>query len=174
MCVCVRVCVYLCIYACIYAYIYVVYKCVHTHTHTHTIDLAPFLWTPRSKLDEQIVAMHPLWAIYRTLNAERHFEFPSDFKLLPEHCVQLLDAMSQLQAGGDATKALMPETYFQKVPDPTFNISMRDARDWEQQIKTAFCALDYLKQRDVLELIIKPCDEASDSPKVLAIVTLLP
>jgi hypothetical protein len=138
------------------------HKHTHTHTHTHKTDLAPFLWTPRSKLDEQIVAMHPLWAIYRTLNAERHFEFPSDFKLLPEHCVQLLDAMSQLQAGGDATKALMPETYFQKVADPTFNISMRDARDWEQQIKTSFCALDYLKQREVLDLIIKPCDEASN------------
>jgi hypothetical protein len=106
--------------------------------------------------------MHPLWAIYRSLTGERRFQFPSDFKLLPEHCVQLLDAMAELKAGGDQMMELQPDTYFQKVPDPTFNISMRDARDWEQQIKACFCELDYLKQREVLELIIKPCDSAAE------------
>ena len=131
------------------------------YTERHN-DLAPYLWTSRKTLDEQIVPMHPLWAIYRRLTPDRRFEFPSDFKLLPEHCVQLLDAMAELKAGGDVMMQLQPDTYFQKVPDPTFNISMRDARDWEQQVKACFCELDYLKQREVLELIIKPCDAAAN------------
>jgi superfamily II RNA helicase len=125
-------------------------------------DLAPYLWTNRTSLDEQIVPMHPLWAIYRRLTAERRFEFPLDFKLLPEHCTQLLDAMLELKAGGEEMLALQADTYFQSVADHTFNISMRNARDWEQKIKACFCGLDYLKQRDVLELIIKPADAAAN------------
>ncbi|MGB1607168.1 MAG: hypothetical protein ACPIOQ_81330, partial [Promethearchaeia archaeon] len=105
--------------------------------------------------------MHPLWAIYRRLTGDRRFEFPEDFKLLPEHCSQLLDAMAELKAGGEDMMALQPDNYFQAVPDPTFNISMRDAREWEQKIKKCFCALDYLKQREVLDLIIKPADAAA-------------
>jgi len=146
-------------------------------------DLATYLWTNRPALDQQIVAMHPLWAIYRRLTAERRFEFPSDFKLLPEHCVQLLDAMAELKAGGDKMMDLQPDTYFNRVPDPTYNISMRDARNWEQLIKACFCELDYLKQREVLELIIKPADAAArhteeqlkqKSERVYLIETMLP
>ena len=84
-------------------------------------DLAPYLWTNRTSLDEQIVPMHPLWAIYRRLTAERRFEFPLDFKLLPEHCTQLLDAMLELKAGGEEMLALQADTYFQSVADHTFN-----------------------------------------------------
>lgn len=36
----------------------------------------------------QLVGMHPCWAIFAKLQDGQRFEFPSDFKLLPEHCVR--------------------------------------------------------------------------------------
>ena len=54
-------------------------------------------------------------------------------------------------------KELSPETYFQKIADPTFNISMRDARNWEVQIKDCFCSLSYDVQKKVMtEIQIPP------------------
>lgn len=49
----------------------------------------------------------------------------------------------------ERVKELAPETYFQKIADPTFNISMRDARNWEVQIKDCFCSLSYGVQKKV-------------------------
>ena len=43
----------------------------------------------RSDVDQQLIPMHPLWAIYKKLSPKYPFKFPSDFKLLPEHCVVL-------------------------------------------------------------------------------------
>jgi hypothetical protein len=51
--------------------------------------------------------------------------------------------------GSSRVKELSPEAYFQKIADPTFNISMRDARNWEVQIKDCFCSLSYDVQKKV-------------------------
>jgi len=128
------------------------------YTERHN-DLCPYLFTERESFDDQLVAMHPCWAIYKKLTPDTRFVFPSDFKLLPEHCVVLHDAMVKFDDSKDL-KDLTPETYFKRVPDPAFNISMRDARKWEQEIKNRFCLMDYDVQRKVLDDIIKPSQDA--------------
>lgn len=60
------------------------------HQERHN-DLCPYIWSDRETFDEQLVGMHPCWAIFAKLQDGQRFEFPSDFKLLPEHCVRYLD-----------------------------------------------------------------------------------
>jgi hypothetical protein len=59
------------------------------HQERHN-DLCPYIWSDRDTFDEQLVGMHPCWAIFAKLQDGQRFEFPSDFKLLPEHCVRYL------------------------------------------------------------------------------------
>eukprot|EP00960_Hanusia_phi_P037839 753144-Hanusia_phi.AAC.3 len=103
--------------------------------------------------------LHPLWAINRLLTETKKFEFPSDMKLLPEHCAQLYDAMAKADESKEM-KDLSPEKYFQKLSDPCFNISMRDARGWELELKKYFCCMSYNTQKKVLQDIIQATEKA--------------
>ena len=52
-----------------------------------------------------------------------------------------------------ATAELAPERYFQRVADPTFNLSMRDTKGWEAGLKRRFCELPHEAQRGALDRI---------------------
>jgi superfamily II RNA helicase len=124
-------------------------------------DLCPYVWTDRESQEDQIVPLHPCWAALKRLDSKQRWEFPSDFKLLPEDCVRLRDAMAASDGDSEATKALAPEQFFsERVSDATFNVSMRDTKAWEASVKARFCELSFDVQRASLDLISKESEAA--------------
>lgn len=98
-------------------------------------DLQPFIYHSESKA---LVSIHPVWA----LNVQaciKSGQLPEDLKFLPEHCVELFDALDEHL--GDEVSFLDPDEYFSSHPQKTWNISMTDAAKYEASIKEFFAKL---------------------------------
>lgn len=65
--------------------------------------------------------MHPCWAIFSKLTPAAAFEFPSDFKLLPEHCVRLHDAMAHHDKSPEVYELHRKSPFFPAKKKPKFD-----------------------------------------------------
>jgi hypothetical protein len=100
-----------------------------------------------------VVPLNPCWILNKLtamkplINAET---FPNDLKLLPDHCIMLYDALLP-HIDESSRQTLDPKTFFQGHQDALWNLSMRDASAWENQLKLSLFNMNAEHQKAVLE-----------------------
>ncbi len=127
-------------------------------------DLSTHVYHPTK---QTILALHPCAALCADASLSKITQFPADLKLLPEHCVELYDAMTTAGLDGGDAKRLAPEVFFCErigALRAEWDISMRDAKAWEMGLKDAFVrCLSHEQQKSVLTALSARTQEAFEA-----------
>ncbi len=123
-----------------------VYEVVHGERWN---DLFPWMWAPHKST---LTPVHPCWVLTRlkamkeVINAKT---FPQDLKLLPEHCVMLYDALLPFMEE-EIRQKMDPKSFF-TGDDRLWNVGMRQASEWAEDLKLALFKLSPAEQQTVLD-----------------------